>query len=190
MDELFVLQIKGYALSQPRSIPFEPVSARDVEEAEARLGFSIPTLLKLVFLKVGNGGFGPGRGGCLIGLKGGYESDFGTLVETYEQLKGDQELEGKEWKTGLLPFCEWGCNIFSCVDCNEAHHPVYSFEDFGVRPQHYTLHDFFKMWISGVDILSHDAADSESAEIVNPFTDNRTRVTKRKKKKKKGDAAP
>src|SRR5947209_3673304 len=117
MDESFVSRIKEHAASQPRSIPFPPVSDRDIEEAETRLKFSIPPLLKAVYLQVGNGGFGPSRGGSIIGLEGGYASDFGTLVEAYEQLKGDQALEGKKWRASLLPICEWGCNIFSCVDC-------------------------------------------------------------------------
>lgn len=71
------------------------MSERDVEEVEMRLGFPIPALLKAVYLTVGNGGFGPGRGGKIIGLPGGYASDIGTLVEAYEQLKADQESDGR-----------------------------------------------------------------------------------------------
>jgi hypothetical protein len=154
MQETFVSRIRDYAASQPRSIPFPPVAEKAVEKAEAQLGFSIPSLLKLVYLQVGNGGFGPGRGGSIIGLEGGYASDFGTLVETYEQLRADQALEGKQWRATLLPFCEWGCNIFSCVDCEGTHHLIYLVEEGDVQGKlissclHYRrLLDFVK-WAS------------------------------------------
>jgi SMI1 / KNR4 family (SUKH-1) len=182
MGESLVTRIKGYAASQPRPITFPPSSDNDVGEAEKRLGFSIPPLLKSMYLEVGNGGFGPGRGGSLIGVKGGYASDFGTLVETYEQLKDDFALEGKEWRFSLLPFCEWGCNIFTCVNCNDSNYQVYLFEEGDVSPKHYTLQDFLQMWIGGVDILSYEAAASEIAEVTDPFTGETSRVTRRKKK--------
>jgi hypothetical protein len=180
MDESFVLKIRKNAASQPRGIPFPPASQKDVEEAEACLGFPIPKLLKSIFLEVGNGGFGPGRGGSIIGLKGGYASDFGTIVETYKQLNEYQESEGKAWKVGLLPFCEWGCNLFSCVDCNDPHF-VYLFEDFDVHPKYYSLSDFFKLWTDGVDIFSYEGTGTEAVEVINPFTGQKTHVMRRQR---------
>lgn len=182
MIESLVSRIKEHATSLPRSLAFPPASESDIEEAESRLGFSIPPLLKLVYRQVGNGGFGPGRGGSIIGVKGGYASDFGTLVETYEQLRGDYTLEGKHWRAGVLPFCEWGCNIFSCVNCKAAPGPIYLFEEGDMSAQRYSLQDFFQMWIEGVDILSYEGTATESAEITNPFTGHKSRVTKRRKK--------
>lgn len=143
MDESFVSQIRDFIASQP--LRFSPASRSEIEGAERRLGFSIPPLLRSIYLEIGNGGFGPGLGGRIIGVDRGYASDFGTLVETYEQLKGDQESEGNQWKDGLLPFCTWGCNIFSCVDCTAPDYPVYQFEDFGVSLKGYDLQGFFQM---------------------------------------------
>jgi hypothetical protein len=183
MDESFIARIRDYAKSQARPAKFAPAAQHNIEEAEKGLGFSIPTLLSAVYRKVGNGGFGPGRGGRIIGLKGGYESDFGNLLETYRQLKGDHELEGKKWKAGLLPFCEWGCNMFSCVDCKSPDNDVYLFEEGSVERQDYNLEDFFKMCVEGVDILSHGAAPSKRAEIVNPFTGKKAIAQKRRGKK-------
>src|ERR1700730_12500441 len=104
MEESLASRIRDYLVSQPRSILFPPATERVVQKAEAQLGFALPSLLKLVYLQIGNGGFGPGRGGSIIGLEEGYASDFGTLVETYQQLKGDQALEGKQWTANVLPF--------------------------------------------------------------------------------------
>jgi SMI1 / KNR4 family (SUKH-1) len=178
MDESLISMIRNHVAAKRRSIPFPPVSEWDIEEAETQLQFSIPSLLKSVYVGVGNGGFGPGRGGSIIGLEGGYASDFGTLVETYKQLKEDQALEGKQWKADLLPFCEWGCNIFSCVDCKDLNYPIYLFEDGDVIPKGYTLQDFFNLWLEGVDILSYEGRANETAEVTNPFTGHKTRVTK------------
>lgn len=149
-----------------------------MSEAERRLGFPMPALLKACYLNIGNGGFGPGYG--VIGIEGGYTSDYGNLVETHELLKQDLESEGDEWPSGLLAFCEWGCNIFSCVDCSDVRNPVYTFEDSAVRPQSYTLDRFFELWMSSVDILSYQSTQAERAEITNPFTGKKDIISKRR----------
>jgi hypothetical protein len=51
-----------------------------------------------------------------------------------------------------------------------------------VSLKNYTLQDFFKLWIEGVDILSYEGTASETAEVTNPFTGHKTNVTKRQKK--------
>ena len=56
---------------QQRSVAFPPVTESAVAAAE-HTGFSIPPLLRSIYLNVGNGGFGPGSGGRIIGLEGGY----------------------------------------------------------------------------------------------------------------------
>ncbi len=115
MPESLIPRIRDHVLALPKPLAFPPASEESLQEAEHRLGYSIPALLRLCYLNVANGGFGPAYG--IIGVSGGYESHFGNLVETYEQLKGDSALQGLQWNEGLLPFCEWGCGIFSCVDC-------------------------------------------------------------------------
>jgi hypothetical protein len=177
MDNSLAHEIMEFVKPQARPARFRPVSEKTVHQTETRLGFTIPPLLTFCYTRIGNGGFGPGYG--IIGMQGGYASDFGCLVETYHALKKDQESEGRKWKSELLPFCEWGCNIFSCVDCNDKRNPIYTFEDFDVWPQDYYLEDFLRMWIKGEDILSHDKADIQNAEITNPFTGKKTWVTRR-----------
>ncbi len=39
-----------------------PVSLADLTDAETIIGFPLPTLLRRIYLEVGNGGFGPGYG--------------------------------------------------------------------------------------------------------------------------------
>jgi hypothetical protein len=91
----------------------------DFASDEARLGFALPPLLKRIYQEIGNGGFGPGYG--LIGLSGGVpDYDGSTAPALYELFRSSSTDEpGWNWPQGLLPICDWGCAIRSCVDCTE-----------------------------------------------------------------------
>ena len=173
MSELLLKRIQSHLSS---GVPHSPVAEELVLNARAQLGFRIPKLLEDCYLRIGNGGFGPGYG--LIGLEGGHASDFGSLVSTFEQLKSDQEQEGNVWPEGMLPFNAWGCNIFSCVDCTGDEAFVYTFEDFGLLEAGYDLPTFFDLWLSGVDALAHSQANPphQRVMITNPFTGEQAMV--------------
>jgi hypothetical protein len=153
---------------------FPPVSMEAVEKAERELGLPIPSLLKSLYADVSNGI--EGLGYEIIGLKGGYKCHCGDLVETYRGFRED-----KEWKAGLLPFCHWGCNIFSCVDCNSPEHPVFTYEYPHLAPDERTLDDFFEMWLKGKACHSQ-GFEMEPVEIINPFTRKKATVYSRKPK--------
>jgi hypothetical protein len=173
-------RIKAFAAPPSGSLPYPPASEDAVEKAERALGFPIPPLLKRCYLEVGNGGFGPGYG--IVGVEGGYISDHGHLAEIYATFRRGEESEGGEWQNGLLPFCEYGCNIYSCVDCIDPDHPVYAVEDGEASPQHYTLDRFFELWLSAVNVLSPGPRDTESIEITNPFTGRKSTISRRRRR--------
>lgn len=50
--------------------PFPPTTEQQVGETEQQFGFSLPVLLRLLYTRVANGGFGPGFG--IIGAKNGF----------------------------------------------------------------------------------------------------------------------
>lgn len=181
MIRSLVSRIAAHSPSHSKS-EISPRAAReDIAEAEQTLGFPIPELLRACYLDVGNGGFGPGWG--VIGVRGGYESDYGTLAGTHAQLKGDRELEQRTWPSALLPFCDWGANIFTCVSCLESTHPIVVFEDFELSPQDYELDRFFEMWIEGVDLPSLGTV-TEQVEFINPFTRKPSIMYRRRRKTK------
>jgi hypothetical protein len=157
-----------------------PAAASAISDAEATLGFSIPHLLKLIYLNVGNGGFGPGYG--IIGVAGGHASNLGTLVETYDQIQKGAKYLRLDWQAGLLPFCEWGCNIFSCVACDDENHQVFTSEECRAHREPYQLKDFLSMWLKGVDILNPANSHRETADVINPFSRQKTRVSGARKK--------
>jgi hypothetical protein len=95
-DPRLTTSINAFVPRQPGLFP--PTTSAIVEAAEAKLGFSLPPLLRQLYTEVGNGGFGPGYG--LFGLEGGYTdpqiidpstsnlSQGGTLVEWYFTYRG------------------------------------------------------------------------------------------------------
>ena len=148
--ESLVDRIRLQARATPKERVFPPVRYSLVRAAQAVLGFSFPPLLSECLTTIGNGGFGPGYG--IIGLQGGNDSDFGSLIETYEQLSTDFESDGRRWPLSMLPFCSWGCNIFSCVECDGVN-DVYTFDEGELEHAGYDVEEFFNMWLSGQAIL-------------------------------------
>jgi hypothetical protein len=54
-----------------------PVTQEELVAAETALGFRLPEFLRLLYLQVGDGGFGPGYGlNALGGGSGSYERDL------------------------------------------------------------------------------------------------------------------
>lgn len=107
---------------------FPPVSADQIAAAEKRLGFALPELLREIYMRVGNGGFGPGYG--FIGIERGATDDLGRTVEQiYERALHSQPRNlNQPWPQNLLPCCYYGCAIYFCVDCSSPRAPVHYFE--------------------------------------------------------------
>jgi hypothetical protein len=98
----------------------ERLPEEELARAEALLGFPLPLLLRRVYLEVGDGAFG---------LSPLYEERSNglemPLVDSYLELRSDQEGEAhgeRIWPENLLIMYDWGCNIYSCLDCA---HPEY-----------------------------------------------------------------
>ena len=66
----------------------------------------------------------------ILGVKGGHTSDEGdSISELYTILcSSDPEDPVWKWPTGLVPFCHWGCAIYSCFDATKEGYPVIWFD--------------------------------------------------------------
>ena len=95
------------------------VSEQDIADAEEVLGFGLPPLLRLLYLQVANGGFGPEY--TLLPLVG----DGRTATAEYGP-PGTAPAE--YWPRGVLPILDWGCGMYAAVDCLTADAPVLLFE--------------------------------------------------------------
>src|SRR4051794_12049229 len=91
-----------------------PASAKTLEVAERAIGFTLPELLRAIYLEVGNGGFGPEYG--IVGMKGGPKLDGYTLETRYQNVTLEKENAVWRWPERLLPLANYGCGVWSCVD--------------------------------------------------------------------------
>ena len=103
--------------------PIAPVAAKDLQVAEQALGFQLPELLRAIYREVANGGFGPEYG--IVGTKGGFKLDKCSLESCYRgMLKLEKENSVWRWPKHLLPLANYGCGMWSCVDCEYKKLPM------------------------------------------------------------------
>jgi hypothetical protein len=108
----------GYAW--PVCVPEE-----ELVRAEAMLGFPLPSLLRGIYLEVGNRAFG---------LSPLYELPHDLalpLVESYIELRsepGGGENGYVPWPEKLLIIYDYGCNIYSCLDCAHPGHRILQYD--------------------------------------------------------------
>lgn len=101
---------------------YAPTTEFHLEEAERSLGFSLPLLLRRIFLEVGNGHYGHDSGLCPLSLTSLPEDDAfdATLVELYlEAISQPGILIDGQWPPDILPVWEWGAGMFSCLDLSK-----------------------------------------------------------------------
>ena len=202
VDDKLIAGIKGFVASHPppelppeamlsaedfRKLGFTPralfpvASKGDLLKAEAELGFVLPPLLAKLLLEVSNGIAGFSYD--LMGLQGGCASDSGTLVDAYLSFRSSDDYQTGPWKAGLLPFCNWGCAIYSCVDCADSSYPVFTYEDSGAWPERYALPEFFEMWLKGKVVFSQENVEVVTKEGTNPFTGKKMTIKGRRRRK-------
>jgi hypothetical protein len=154
----------------------------DIAGVERQLGFPVPPLLRDVYLHVGNGGWGPGHG--LLPLVCTTEtSDEESVSGLYEAFAApDPEDPAWTWPRHLLPICDWGCAIRTCVDCDLPLNPIFTFDpnalehgdptEKAIAPIGLSLKEWFEAWISGVDLWSQmfEPDPDRAITIMNPFT--------------------
>ena len=136
---------------------YPPAPKSVIVDAEKKLGFHLPPLLREIYSELANGGFGPGYG--LIGLTGGYtveDLSERSLVENYfyDLSLGDEFLfNGSEldvpWPEQLVEFCYLGCQGTYAVDCSDLAYPVRQ-TDFGtlLKPET-TFDELMERWAAG-----------------------------------------
>ena len=154
-----------------------PVDAATLDRAETALGFPLPPLLAELYLRIGDGGFGPSYG--LLPLLDGAPAGEPPVVAQYlanlEEARKDPEWP---WPEGVLPISHWGCGMYACVDCRSPEGTVLLFEPNtdAADDAWYTdapgLAEWLHKWLDGTGWYeeSNDGPDLE------PWLDFRTRT--------------
>jgi hypothetical protein len=100
-----------------------PATAKALQDAEAAIGFKLPDLLRGIYTTVANGGFGPEYG--IVGTKAGAKLDGCTLETCCQNMvKLAKENPVWRWPRRLLPLANYGCGMWSCVDCEYQKLPM------------------------------------------------------------------
>jgi len=151
-------------LYEERVAIFPPVLSSMLCVAEEQLSLSLPQLLRQLYLKIGNGGFGPGYG--LLGFVGGHLNVEGmSIVDVYF----DHLSQIENWPKSILPICEWGESIWTCLDCNTNAGDIITMTEDGLFRTQHNLGSWVGSWAKGVDLWKQ-MFNFEEVKIKNPFT--------------------
>ena len=150
-----------------------PVTGEDLAQAEAQLGFGLPSFLRRLYLEVGNGGFGPGYG--LFPLHDHSLSSTpltDSLVAAYLGMRSmsqkdidehwaDDEVKPSLWPERVLTMCDWGCNIYSCLNCASPDLPIFRMDsnvNFMVEwaIEAASLQQWLEAWVEGKPLFHLD----------------------------------
>lgn len=155
---------------------YPPTTETEIRDVEAHLGFRLPTLIRELYLQVGNGGFGPEYG--IIGTARGMSIYGYTLkdnprllmeIKTYlreevEKLQQHHDVSNADrmldettkseyemWNTKGDTFIMYGyggCNTTTYVDCSNPELPIYSVDQLNIQkhPRN-TLRQWFSDWL-------------------------------------------
>lgn len=135
------------------SLP-EPVEADTLSRAEAALGFHLPPLLADLYLRIGDGGFGP-EYGLLPLLDSPPSGEPAAVVQYLANRKSSRKDPDWPWPEGVLPISHWGCAMYACVDCHSPEAAVLLFEPNAGDCDHSwfvdapTLTDWLQAWVDG-----------------------------------------
>ena len=110
-----------------RGMRLLPASVAAVAEAENVMGLALPPVLRRVYLEVADGGFGHGYGAQ--SMPGGRPyGDWQNVVEAWQSLNSSPSISFPRW---LMPLTDWGCAIWSLVDCRDDFGYVWGFDPNG-----------------------------------------------------------
>jgi hypothetical protein len=148
----------------PEAFPhrvYPPVTLKEVEMAEAELGFPFPAMLRRVYLQVGNGGFGPGFGILALNDRGARNYHL-PLVDWYRDAMSFSHPDYPPWPRKFLTVCDWGDSITSVLDWTDPAAPVSRFNgdqyeggalDSVMKLEAPSLRDWLEEWVAGVHLF-------------------------------------
>lgn len=140
-----------------------PASAMAVVDAERALGFSLPPLLRRLYLEVANGEMGPGDG--ILGVP----ADRNLLYNIVTCHEAWNSAPDPFVPPGFVWFCDWGSAIWSLADCNDPLGQMWIWDPMGPHlqssrlgpeaegrasrsalvPQNMTLAEWLTEWLRG-----------------------------------------
>jgi hypothetical protein len=120
-----------YYRSTPRMPLFPPATGEQVDDAERRLGYALPAILRRVYTQVANGGFGPDNYG-LASVSDGYRTPDGWPWRSCTEIRQQYQDSGVPsfWHQ-LTP---GGCTMYWYTSLTEPGNPVLLWDADGWEP--------------------------------------------------------
>jgi hypothetical protein len=177
-----------------------PVATEDdVRSTEKLLRFPLPPVLRELYTKVANGGFGPGYG--IVGARGGHPSIGPRMYRTGWRLpqravaslrdSSGQYLECDRLPDSLMQLCHWGRGMFSELDLRtgyvyltfavELHEIADEGESptgWGIQYQASSVVEWLELWLTGELEASLDDEDQLLAELESSEPDPKPEVSR------------
>jgi hypothetical protein len=100
----------------------------NLNNLEQQIGLTLPSVVKQLYLELGNGDFGPDYGFFLLQEEEGNKKI--TLAQAYQELHC-AKIKDWDWELSKLfvPFLYWGADIYSLVDCGDPNGAVYVLDE-------------------------------------------------------------
>jgi len=100
----------------------------NLSKLENKIGLTLPSVIKQLYLELGNGDFGPDYGFFLLQEEEGNKKI--TLTQAYQELHG-AKIKDWDWEFSklLVPFLYWGADIYSLIDCGDPNGAVYVLDE-------------------------------------------------------------
>jgi hypothetical protein len=135
--------------------PRPPVKEEALNDAMRQIGFPLPPLIRDLYTRVADGGYGPGYG--VLPLLGPTYNLVGRRLQMNEEATPEWA-----WPERLVELVNWGCHYFSGVDCSHKSCPVFFYnndravEDATLAdcllPEAETLEEWLSAWLDGEDL--------------------------------------
>lgn len=136
--------VTGHALPPPAPLAV-------IEEAERRLAFVLPDLLRELYATIADGGFGPAYGFLPLLKPAADGSEHDAIVLLYELFRrGEFDNLSSAWPDRMLPLLDWGCANLSCVDCSSPSLRVFRDNSTGLlTAEAPSLEHWLNDWLAG-----------------------------------------
>lgn len=143
-----------------------PADEATVTRAESALGFALPPHLAALYLRVGDGGFGP-EYGLLSLLDSPPAGEPAAVTQYLANRKSGRKDPEWPWPEQVLPISHWGCGMYACVDCRTPEGTVLLYEPNADDADHAWYIDapaltaWLRTWLDGTGWYeeSNDGAD-------------------------------
>jgi len=136
------------------------VTFTQIQRIEAELGYTLPDLLRTIYLEVG-----PQFN--LLRLE-----DLFT-AKTQQNKKHLEALGDDPVGLTYLVICDWGCSIYSCIDCSTPLYPVLVYDAVGgfFIPESSSFEEWVYAWINGATPFTRVMKEDQYSTFVNVVTE-------------------